>query len=205
MKIQTPAASDSCFLDQHQIQRRHSPCAFHLLESCTSESQSHQVYIGAARQPVTLSNINVTVAFRVAPSPGAEPITKDKRRWCVSRETGQQGPQWGGNPTGTQVATIFNIQGQAIVHNAGNVLAHPGRYLSCKQFCSETVTSKWRQHKLQLTFVIPKLPLRRWKRWCKLSSKLDPSLVSLLWKSDNGRSIAPLVILCEVSANPWKL
>lgn len=37
------------------------------------------------------------------------------------------------NPTGTQVGKEFLIQGQAIVHNAGNVLAHPGRYLHCKQ------------------------------------------------------------------------
>lgn len=87
------------------------------------------------------------------------------------------------------------------MHNTENVLAHPGRYLHCKQFCSEASISEWWKNKLWLTFVILNLPLRRWKRWRKLSSKSHPSLVSLLWNCDNCCSIASLVILCEVSSN----
>lgn len=43
----------------------------------------------------------------------------------------------GVNPTGMQVGKIFNVQGQAIVLNAGNVLAHPGQYAHRQQFCRQ--------------------------------------------------------------------
>lgn len=87
------------------------------IESITSTTElpSHQVHIRAVIQPLTLCNINVTVAFRAAPSPG--PVTTDKVYCCGRRKTGQK-EQWDGfNSTGIQAGKTVNLQGKTVMHN----------------------------------------------------------------------------------------
>lgn len=88
------------------------------IESITSTTElpSHQVHIRAVIQPLTLCNINVTVAFRAAPSPG--PVTTDKVYCCGRRKTGQK-EQWDGfnSTTGIQAGKTVSLQGKTVMHN----------------------------------------------------------------------------------------
>lgn len=87
------------------------------IESITSTTElpSHQVHIRAVIQPLTLCNINVTVAFRAAPSPG--PVTIDKVYCCGRRKTGQN-EQWDVfNSTGIQAGKTVSLQGKTVMYN----------------------------------------------------------------------------------------